>query len=264
MTNDKSLIINKPQAHVTELLINRPKVSNAFDSDLLKRLHETFEHIAQDTDCRVVLIRSKGKHFSAGADLAWMQRTMGYTAEENENDAKLLSDALHALDTLPQVTLAQVHGAAMGGALGIIACCDLSVASSESFFAFSEVKMGLIPAVICPYVIRAMGAKAARHWMLTAERFGSVQAIQLQLINAVVESDDLDNQTQGWIQAIVNNAPQAVRITKQLIREVITPISDPIRQHTIQTIAQARVGEEAQRGLQAFLKKQKPPWSESN
>jgi len=259
MTDDNTLKIIT-QDEVVTLIFNRPYCHNAFNPELLEQLHQQLTSLAQNHQYRAVVLRTEGANFSAGADLKWMQSVVHYTAEENHKDASLLAETLNILDTLPQVTITEVQGLAMGGALGFIACCDLSVASTNSTFALSEVKIGLTPAVISPYVIRSIGAQAARRWMLTAERFNANTAQELGLINEVVESNKLSEQRNAWLKIILNNAPEAVCVTKQLIRDVAPHISESIRQHTVQTIAQCRVGNEAQTGLKAFLAKETLPW----
>ena len=261
MTNEAPLNVVKKD-NIIELVFNRPQCHNAFNPDLLQQLYDQLIQIAQDHQLRAVVLRANGTNFSAGADLKWMQHVVNYTMEENYQDARLLAETLNLLDTLPQITIAEVHGIAIGGALGFIACCDLSVASSNASFAFSEVKIGLTPAVISPYVIRSIGAKAARRWMLTAEYFNSEKAQQMGLINQVVSATKLCSQRNTWLTTILNNAPAAMRVTKQLIRDVAPPISESIRQHTVQTIAQCRVGDEGQAGLKAFLAKQPMPWEQ--
>ena len=262
MEEKKHLQVVKLQPKVIQLILNRPDCHNALNPELLQQLYEQLISIAQDPDIRVVVLGTQGPHFSSGADLSWMQQSLNYTAEENYKDANLLAQTLYALDTLPQVTIAEVQGAAIGGALGLIACCDLSVASNQSKFRFSEVALGLVPAIISPYIIRNIGAKAARRWMLTAESFNSTQALNMALIDVVTTADKLAAQRQSWLQHILNNAPKALRVSKQLIRDVTPTINDTVYQHTVQTIAQCRTGEEAQLGLKAFLAKHPPPWKQ--
>lgn len=256
-----SLIV-ETQNGVTTLTLNRPEVHNAFDEALIGNLTDAFNAAANDAGVRAVVLRANGKSFSAGADLNWMKRMAGFSEEENLTDAKRLAELLRVIDTCPKPTIARIHGAAFAGATGLIACCDLAVAVTEVEFAVTEVRLGLIPAVISPYLIRAMGARQARRWFLTAERFSAEQALAMNLIHEVVAADELDPCVDHWLDAIRKAGPNALAAAKQLVRAVDDSPSAALIEDTSKRIAAIRAGAEGKEGVASFLEKRKPGWAQ--
>lgn len=247
------------QDHVAWLTLNRPDVHNAFDDAMIAELLDALAHVRSNTAIRVLVLQSHGKNFSAGADLSWMRSMAAKNFDENIADAGALSRLMQELDELPQPTIALVQGAAFGGAVGLAACCDITLATAASSFCLSEVKIGLIPAVISPYVMRAIGTRHARRYMLTAERFGAEEAARIGLVHSVVEN--LQEAAQPLIEALINNSPAAVTAAKQLSHAIDQrPLNSATRQLTIERIAEIRVSAEGQEGLSAFLEKRAPNW----
>ena len=246
---------------VTTITLNRPDKHNAFNEDFIAELSNVLDDIRRDDNCRLMVLRSNGKNFSAGADLDWMKRMAGYTREENVRDANALAELLYRLNFLPVPTIARVQGAAMGGGCGLVACCDIALAADNAVFAFSEVKLGLIPATISPYVIRAIGEKQARRYFQTAERFDAGRARELSLVSEVMEESGLDDVVEKTADLILSNSSEAVRAAKQLVFDVAgRPITPELLQQTSESIADIRASEEGKEGLSAFLEKRKPAW----
>jgi len=246
---------------VARVTINNPDKHNAFDDQIIAELTETFQTVASDESVRIMVLGSNGKSFSAGADLAWMQRMASYSYDENLRDANALAAMLKTLQQMPQPTIARIQGAAFGGAVGLASCCDMAVASDQATFCLSEVKIGLVPATIAPYVIRAIGDRAARRYFMTAERFDSQTAQRLGLVTEITVTDDLDRCIERLITALLGNGPMAVRAAKKLIVEVSgKAVDETLIDHTCKTIAAIRVSSEGQEGLNAFLQKRQPKW----
>ncbi|RUR31641.1 enoyl-CoA hydratase/isomerase family protein [Vreelandella nanhaiensis] len=251
---------------VARLTLNRPEVHNAFDDNLIAELNEhlTKLHPLADTgDVRVVVLGSEGKSFSAGADLNWMKRMVDYDLEDNLADSRKLAELMHRLDTLPCPTLCRVQGAAFGGAVGLATCCDIVIASQQAKFCLSEVKIGLSPAVISPYVQRALGARQMRRYALSAEVMDAPTALELGLAHQVVEHDALDSAVKAMLDTLLAGSPQAQRATKALLATVSqSPDSDTTREQTCQVIAKLRVSQEGQEGLASFFEKRRPAWDQ--
>tara|TARA_R110000823_G_scaffold198080_8_gene329256 strand:- start:6734 stop:7525 length:792 start_codon:yes stop_codon:yes gene_type:complete len=246
---------------VARVTLARAEKHNAFDDGMVASLGDTFHGLAAREDVRVVVLASEGRNFSAGADLDWMRRMATYDHAHNLQDARLLADMLHALYSLPQPTVARVQGAAFGGAVGLVSCCDICVAGADATFCLSEVKIGLIPATISPYVIRAIGERAARRYCISAERFSASEACHLGLVSQVVATEQLDEAVQDIVTAIAQNGPAAVRQAKSLLAEVAgRDLSPALIELTCERIAQIRVSDEGQEGLDAFLNKRAPNW----
>lgn len=251
---------------VAWLTLNRPEVHNAFDDRLiaelnghLARLHEA----AERGEVRVVVLGSEGKSFSAGADLGWMKRMVEYDFEGNLADSRKLSALMHGLDTLPCPSVCRVQGAAFGGAVGLAACCDIVVASEKARFCLSEVRIGLSPAVISPYVLRALGPRQMRRYALTAEVIEAEAALALGLVHRLVAADELDDAVAAMLDTLLGTSPQASRATKALIAEVARdPDSDATREHTCRVISELRVSPEGQEGLASFFEKRRPAWAQ--
>ncbi|TXS96665.1 enoyl-CoA hydratase/isomerase family protein [Parahaliea maris] len=248
---------------VATVTLNRPEKHNAFDDAIIAELRVTFDELAERDDVRVVVLASEGKNFSAGADLAWMKRMAGYDYGHNMKDAEALAGMLKALFELPQPTIARVQGAAFGGAVGLVSCCDMAVGSESASFALSEVKIGLVPATISPYVIRAIGERAARRYFVTGERFAAEQALRLGLLSEVVPETELDGALAQLVDAVLGNGPEAVRAAKDLINSVAgQDITNDLIEDTCARIAHIRVSHQGQEGLSAFLNKRSPSWKQ--
>jgi methylglutaconyl-CoA hydratase len=246
---------------VARVRLNNPDKHNAFDDQMIGQLTEAFVAIADNSNVRVMVLGSEGKSFSAGADLEWMKRMASYSYDENLRDASALALMLKTLNEIPQPTIARVQGAAFGGAVGLVSCCDMAVAASAASFSLSEVKIGLVPATISPYVIAAIGQRAARRYFVTAERFDAHRALQLGLVNEVVDAEQLDQEIDRLINTLLANGPEAVTGAKQLVFDVAgKPIDQQLIDATCETIAAIRVSEQGQEGLQAFLERRKPQW----
>ncbi|RXS44192.1 gamma-carboxygeranoyl-CoA hydratase [Idiomarina sp. 29L] len=248
---------------VATLTLNRPEVHNAFDDVMISELLQALKNVEDSEQARVLVLRSEGKNFSAGADLNWMRSMADKNYQQNVEDAGELGLLMERLDLLSKPSIALVQGAAFGGAVGLAACCDIVLAQPHSSFCLSEVKIGLIPAVISPYVVRTIGEKQSRRYMLTAERFFADEAQKLGLVNDVV--DDFEEPLNNLLDALLANSPQAVTACKELIRNVGSrPINKDVRDHTIKAIAEIRVSDEGQEGLSAFLEKRPAAWLNKN
>ncbi|WP_394176655.1 enoyl-CoA hydratase/isomerase family protein [Thalassotalea litorea] len=255
------LDISYPQNGVIDVSLNNPDKFNAFDDSLIAAMTDVFEQVAKEDSIRVLVLSAQGKHFSAGADLSWMQRMADYTREQNQQDAMALATMLYKLNQLPQATIAKVQGAAFGGAVGLVSCCDMAIASENASFCLSEVKLGLIPATISPYVIQAMGARACRRYFQTAERFNVTSAHQVGLVDEICDIESLDNAVARRCQLILGNGPQAVQKAKTLVLDFQhREINDSVLADTSERIAEVRVSAEGQEGLQAFFNKRPANW----
>lgn len=254
-------VIYTIENQVAKVTLNRPSVHNAFNEEVISELINCFDDAQQNNDVRVLILQSNGKTFSAGADLQWMQKMANYTHDENVADAKNLALMLHKLYTLEKPTIARVQGAAFGGAVGLIACCDIAIASKLSKYCLSEVKLGLLPATISPYVINAVGARHAKRLFMAAEVISARRARRIGLVSETVSEDELDEQIDTIVAKILKNGPKAVALSKILINDIqSSPINNELMHKTSHSIASARVSEEGQEGLQAFLEKRSPKW----
>jgi methylglutaconyl-CoA hydratase len=247
------------------LWLNRPKKNNAFNAQMIRELIIALDRIQSDSSLRFVLLRARGKHFSAGADLAWMQESANLDYNTNLGDARELGELMYNLAKLRLPSLAVVQGAAYGGALGLISCCDMAIGTDEAQFCLSEVKIGLAPAVISPFVTQAIGERHARRYALTAERFSGPRAREIGLLAESFPAAELDDQVERWVDNLLLNSPQAMRVSKELLREVghgeLTPA---LRRYCENAIARIRVSAEGQEGLRAFLHKREPAWRGDN
>lgn len=260
-TNNEKILFEVNKQGVATVTLNNPDKHNAFDDEIIKQLTNTFNSISQRDDISIMVLASNGKSFSAGADLAWMKRMASYSYEDNLKDANALAQMLKALNFLPQTTIAKIQGAAFGGAVGLASCCDIVIASTKASFCLSEVKLGLIPATISPYVVDAIGLKASRRYFQTAERFFSDKAQQLGLVDEMVEPEELSNGVNAMITKLLANGNQARRQAKKLSQDVaFQAIDDSLLTDTSERIASIRVSEEGQEGLSAFFEKRSPNW----
>jgi methylglutaconyl-CoA hydratase len=246
---------------VATVTMNRGAVHNAFNETVIADLASAFQRLGADPAVRIILLRGMGKSFSAGADLAWMQRMAGYSHDENVADAMGLAVMLRTLDTCPKPTVAVVQGPAYGGGVGLVAACDIAVCADTASFALTEVRLGLIPAVISPYVVAAMGERACRRYFLTAERFSASEAYRLGLVHELVPADQLDAAAESMVAKLLDGAPGAQGAAKDLIRAVVNhPLDDALVRDTAERIARQRAGDEGKDGVGAFLGKSKPSW----
>jgi methylglutaconyl-CoA hydratase len=247
---------------VARIWIDRADVHNAFDDEVITGLTNAVREANQHPRVRVIVLGGRGRSFSAGADLEWMKRAAGYTAEQNSADASRLAGMLRALASSPKVTVARVQGAAVGGGMGLVAACDIAIASTRARFGLSEVKLGLIPAVISPHVINKVGVGRARALFVTGERFDAVQAERMGLVNKVVEDEEaLDLAIEQVITEVRTSGPEAVEAAKELLRIVPTLPEDQVDGWTAEQIAQRRATPEAREGMAAFLEKRTPRWA---
>ncbi|QUE74022.1 gamma-carboxygeranoyl-CoA hydratase [Stutzerimonas stutzeri] len=243
------------------LWLNRPEKNNAFNAEMIRELVLAIDQVQANKNLRFLLLRGRGKHFCAGADLAWMQQSAQLDFNANLNDARELAELMYSLYHLKLPTLAVVQGAAFGGAVGLVACCDMAIGAHDAVFSLSEVRIGLAPAVISPFVVKAMGERAARRYAMTGERFSGERARELGLLSETYAAAELDDALHGWLDNLMLNSPQAMRASKDLLREASSAsVSPALRRYTENAIARIRVSPEGQEGLNAFLEKRKPRW----
>lgn len=252
------------EAGIAQVTLDRPERHNAFDEALIEALTASFQSLGADPAVRAIILAGKGKSFCAGADIAWMRRAGSWTPAENHADAMRLSAMLLAIDTCPKPVIARVHGAVAGGGVGLVACADMAVALETAQFRLSEVRLGLTPATISPFVIAKIGVAQARRWFLTAEGFGAEQAKSMGLTSETASDDDAaDGIIAGWLSHLHAAAPGAVGAAKQLVRDIAgQPVTETLRAHTAAAIAARRASDEGREGLAAFFDKRKPEWSQ--
>lgn len=259
MNNDLLSKIN--DEGVATLCMNRPEIHNAFDDHLIAALIAELGRLEADPRVRVLVLTASGKSFSAGADLGWMRRMADYSQAENLQDALQLAELMRRLNGFRRPTIALVQGAAYGGGVGLVACCDMVIASHQASFCLSEVKLGLIPAVISPYVVSAIGSRAARRYFLSAERFGAEEASRINLVHELVAAEELAARGAEFCRLLLKNGPDAMAAAKDLIAAVTRgPIDQAMRQDTAERIAATRSSSEGCEGLTAFLEKRTPSW----
>jgi methylglutaconyl-CoA hydratase len=246
---------------VARLRLDRPEVHNAFDPALIAALTARLRSLGADDSVRVVILEGAGASFSAGADLHWMRGMASASERDNRDDALALARLMRTLDALPKPTIARVHGAAFGGGVGLVACCDIAIGAPEARFGLTETKLGLLPAVISPYVIAAIGARQARRWFATAEMFDAAEALRIGLLHQVVEADRLDAAVQRQVELLCKAGPIAAASAKALVRRVAGDSDGTaVDAANADLIARLRVSAEGQEGLAAFLEKRKPAW----
>lgn len=263
MTQEQSAVLLRHRAGgVSEVVLNRPDKRNAFDDVIIGQLIDTLSGLDSDPDTRVVILRSEGKHFSAGADLGWMRRMADNSRQENLDDARQLARLMECLNNLSKPVIALVQGAAYGGAVGLAACCDIVLATEGSSFCLSEVKLGLIPAVISPYVVRAIGERQARRYFISAEVFSAREAQQYGLVHILCDDvAAMEAHCNEMLTQLSGNGPEAMKAAKELVFAVSHKAIDAtLIDDTAQRIADIRVGEEGQEGLSAFLNKRRANW----
>jgi methylglutaconyl-CoA hydratase len=249
------------QDRVARITLSRPEVRNAFNDEVIAELTEAFQMLGQRDDVRAIVLAADGPAFCAGADLNWMRRMADYTRAENLADAAKLAEMLRVMFECPKPTVARVQGDVYAGGVGLVAACDIVVSVDTATYCLSEVKLGLIPATISPYVIRAMGARAAHRYFLTAERFSAAQAHRIGLVHEVVGADALDAKVDELLKALTSASPNAVRACKRLVQDVAgREITADLIEHTVAGIADIRASDEGREGVASFLNKRKPSW----
>ena len=250
--------IDEPIARIT---LNRPEIHNAFNDTMLTELIDVFQEI-QDRkgQIRVVILTGNGKSFCAGADLHWMKKMINYSYEENIEDSNRVSECMYRLYTLPQPTIARVNGAAIGGGMGLVSACDIVIAQENAAFSLSEVKLGLVPACISPYVIKRAGEAKCREFFLSGERIDAQKALSAGLVNVVVPYEELDTAVDDWKDRFLKNGPEAMAVCKELLENVPGMRLDEAKSYTADGIAKLRISKEGQEGMNAFLEKRKPFW----
>jgi methylglutaconyl-CoA hydratase len=253
----KTLAVDERDGVVT-VTLNRPEVHNAFNDELIAEAVELFDGLARSA-ARAVVLRGSGANFCAGADLNWMSRMVSYTRDENVRDSAKLAKMYAAIDECPLPVVGRIHGAAIGGGVGLVAVCDVAICARESKFGLSEVKLGILPAVISPYVIAKIGETHARALFLTGERFDAERALRIGLVHRV--ADDVDAAVEETLAQLRTSGPEAVRACKKLIAHVAASELAEAVPYTIEAIAERRVSKEGQEGMSAFLKKEKAPWA---
>jgi methylglutaconyl-CoA hydratase len=245
---------------VARVTINRPEVRNAFNEEVVAELTRWAAQVRDNRDIRAAILAGAGATFCAGADVAWMSRMLEYSAEENVRDATVMSEMFAALDSLPVPLIGRVQGAALGGGAGLAAVCDIVVAEDAAMFGFTEVRLGILPAVISPFALRKIGVSAARELFLTGTRFTAARAREIGLVHAVVPAIQLDHTVAEYVHEVLLAGPQAVARAKAIIRQVAGRAPEDVRALTSQAIAEQRVSVEGREGLKAFLEKRKPGW----
>jgi methylglutaconyl-CoA hydratase len=252
------------EGRIATVTLNRPDVRNAFNETTIAEIKQAFSELGDDAALRAIVLAANGPAFCAGADLNWMKKMAGYTHAENHADALQLAEMLRTIYLCPKPVVAKVQGDCYAGGMGLAAACDIIVAVEEANFCLSEVKLGLIPATISPYVIKAMGENAARRYFLTAERFGAQEALRIGFVHEVVSAAALDAKVAEIVKALVNNSPNAVQQAKVLVREVVgQEVNDALLANTAERIAHIRASDQGREGVASFLEKRKPAWLNS-
>lgn len=250
------------EGKLARLWLDRPDVHNAFNSAMIRELRDALRDLREDAAVRVVVLSGKGKSFCAGADLNWMREIIRFSYEQNLQESLELADFLYELYSLPKPTIARVNGAAIGGGAGFLSACDIVVASAEAKFGLSEVKIGLVPACIAPYVVRRTGESLARQYFLTGERIDAHRALEIGLANAVVEPGRLEAKIEEIAWLLLSSGPEALASCKELLRRVPGMGFEEAKRFTAEMIAGLRVSREGQEGMASFLEKRKPKWAE--
>lgn len=254
-------IVYHVEDRVARVTFDRPDVHNAFNDTMIRELSDVFDDINGREDVRVVVVSGKGKSFCAGADLNWMRRVKDFTFKDNLKESLDLAEMLAKVYSSTKPTIARVNGAAIGGGTGLVAVCDIAVAAESAKFSFSEVKLGLIPACISPYVLKKCGSGRCREFFLTGERLTAEKALQAGLVNAVVPLAELDGTVTRLVMQLLTSGPEAIRTCKTLLQNVAEMPFEQAKKYTAEVIARLRVSAEGQEGMTAFLEKRKPKWT---
>ncbi len=255
----KTITFEKKE-EVVRVTLNRPEVHNAFNSEMIDELSRAFKRIKEDGKVRVAILTGAGKSFCAGADINWMREIINFSFDQNLEESLALAEVLHQIYMLPKPTVAMVNGTAIGGGTGFLSVCDIAVASEEARFGLSEVKIGLVPAAISPYVIRRIGEFRAREYFLTGERISAQKAMEIGLVNEVFPPSKLERRVEELVESLLSSGPEAVASCKELIQRVPRMSFEEVKKYTAEMIARLRVSEEGQEGMAAFLEKRKPNW----
>lgn len=245
---------------IARVVFNRPEVHNAFNSLMISELDDAFEKVMDDKSVRVVVLTGRGKSFCAGADIKWLREIKDYSFEQNLEESLQLAEVLHKIYVLPKPTIAMINGTAVGGGTGFLSVCDIAVASEEAKFGLSEVKIGLVPAAISPYVIRRIGESHAREYFLTGKRISAQKGLEIGLVNRVVPLEKLEETVEELIQLLLTSGPEAIASCKELIQNVPHMSFEEVKRFTAEMIANLRISKEGQEGMAAFLEKRKPKW----
>lgn len=263
MTNSENLKCQVDDRGIAYLTMAKPEIHNAFDDRLIADMASIFDALSKDADVRIIILGAEGKSFSAGADLNWMRRMATYSDAENIADAEKLAQLLKLISSSPKPVIARVQGATFGGGVGLVAACDIAIGTDSSLFSLSEVRLGLIPSVISPYVIRAISGRQASRYMLTGERFGAEEAFRVGLLHQVASDDAIDNAIEAIVGELLKNGPEAMSECKGLISYVAgKPVNGDLMTETARRIARVRASDEGREGLNAFLEKRQPAWLE--
>lgn len=258
MSQALTLIVEGAVATIT---LTQPEIRNAFSDEVIAEITQAFRTAGDRPDVRAIVLAAEGPAFCAGANLNWMRRMADYTREENVQDAGMLAEMLRVIYECPKPTIARVQGDVYAGGVGLVACCDIAVSADHVHYCLSETKIGLIPATISPYVIRAMGARAAHRYFLTAERFNAAEALRIGFVHEVVHADELDAKVDTILKNLLSASPNAVRAAKKLVQDVAErEINAQLIAQTVEGIADIRASEEGREGVQSFLAKRKPSW----
>lgn len=250
----------KGKLGIVRIVLNRPDLHNAFNDEMIEGLIKAFEDIENDKSIRIVTITGEGKSFCAGADLNWMKKMVDYSDEENFQDSVKLSELFKSINNCSVPVLAKVNGATLGGGTGVVAACDFVLSAKSAKFGFTEARLGLVPAVISPFVMAKIGESNARAWFLSGERFSSEKAQDMGLVHEITPLDNLDSEFEKWIEKFLKAGPEAGREAKTLIKNVLELDSDKVTEYTCKTISRIRTGNEGQEGMKALLEKRKPSW----
>jgi methylglutaconyl-CoA hydratase len=253
-------VLFEQHERIAWVTLNRPEVHNAFNPIMMSELISVFENIRKDKGIRVAVMTGKGKSFCAGADLNWMRDIIDYSFEQNLEESMLLAELHYKIFTLPKPTIAMVNGAAIGGGTGLLSVCDFALSSDRAKFGLSEVKIGLVPAVISPYVVRKIGESTARQYFLTGQRMSAEKACEIGLVNEVVAHEQLENKVKDLTEALLTCGPEAIACCKELLFCVPRMGLEEAKSYTARMIAELRISDEGQEGIAAFLEKRKPVW----
>lgn len=255
-----STIIYERREQVVWVTLNRPEVHNAFNVEMIEEMTEVVHRVKEDGAVRIVVLTGSGKSFCAGADLNWLREIVHYSFKQNLEESRALADVLHQLYALPKPTIAMVNGAAIGGGTGFLSACDIAVAAEEAVFGLSEVKIGLVPAAISPYVLRKIGESKAREYFLTGKRISAKKAYEIGLVNEVVSLEKLNESVDRLIENLLTSGPEAMAGCKELIMRTSNARIEDVKEFTANMIAGLRVSKEGQEGMASFLEKRKPNW----
>jgi methylglutaconyl-CoA hydratase len=247
-------------SQVGTISFNRPEIHNAFNSTVIDEMLSLFDEIETDKDLRIVILTGEGKSFCSGADLNWMRSVVNQSFEENLDESNRLADLFHKIYSFPRPVIGKINGAAIGGGTGFVAVCDISIAAESAKFSFSEVKIGVVPACIGPYVIKKMGEGKARELFITGERMDAKRAFEVGLVNSYVSDDKLDEVVESLVQSVLSSGPEAVTMAKKLVSTVPGMTPEQFKPYTAEMIAKLRISNEGQEGMEAFLNKRKPKW----